>query len=217
MNDSTFRERLLLKEFDQRFEEKVIHMQHYHRQTDLLQLYTTFVFGVIGAMLVPAFQNVLVDRLSQSQSHLLIFLILVYIILLAEYLLFNILASWVIIFRNALRCKELEEELNELCGSPALMWDSVIAPPFYDVRGPLPRLTRFDLFKTLTVAGILIVVLCAIDFISHSITPEYFAPMVGFSGILIVLNIYQLSRLPRLIRDIDNLTTSLSEQKKLEM
>lgn len=218
MSDDRLREILLLKEFDQRFQEKVVHMQHYHRQTDLLHLYTTLLLGLGAALLAPQTQAFLKSHnlFSTTMSHALSFCILIFVILVAEYLLFNILSSWVIIFRNALRLSELEIELNELCGYSALKWDSKIAPEFYHLSSRCFILMRFDVLSTVIIIAILSLAAAVIAFITHSIIPEYFRLIIGVLSIFGIINGYQFLRLStNFLKEIHTFTTTLSTSGRI--
>lgn len=120
--DRKLREILLLKEFDQHFQEKLLHMQRYHRQTDFLQIYVAVVVGLGAVTFAPATTSFLQpgDFFSDFGLEAISCVFVLLAALVAEYLLFNILDSWVVIFRNAHRLAALEKELNELCGTVSL-------------------------------------------------------------------------------------------------
>jgi hypothetical protein len=172
-----------------------------------------------GALLTPSVRAYLDgnSELLQPSTHFVAFLLLLFIIFLAEYLLFNILSSWVTIFRNACRMIALEAELNELCGSTALKWDGVISPEFYNLSSWVPRLMRFDLLGAAVIAFMLVLMSIVVSFIAYAVIREYVAAVFGFLGIVVSLNVYQFISLNGFLAEMKDRTSSLSETKQIQM
>lgn len=197
MKDQKLCETLLLKEFDQRFQEKTLHMQRYHRQTDFLQLFVGVAIALGGISISPSMNPAESIRtiLPPEASEQVFFMFILLAVFVAEYLLFSILDSWVIVFRNAHRLAAIELELNEMCGHTALRWDSVIAPEFYIAPRRTDAFMRFDYLSSAAMALILALTAISLIFLSSFIAPKYFWEIVITIIIACGLNVYQCSRL----------------------
>jgi len=215
--DRKLRETLLLKEFDHRFQEKTLHMQRYHRQTDFLQLYVAVAVGLGGIAFAPATKALFDTSIVGIGALTVVFVLLA--ILLAEYLLFGIIDSWVIIFRNAHRLSAIELELNEMCGSVALRWDSVIAPEFYlPPSGGLAVLLRFDILSSVIVLLMLGLTAGSLLEITALVAPEYLGGVAAALCGFVLLNAYQFFRLYRnFLPELHARTLQLSERSKIEI
>lgn len=212
----TVKQRLLLKDLDHRFQEKLVHIQRYHRQTDLLKLYLAFA-ATIGAIAFSPSTKAILDSqmlIPRLGAEAAIFMFALFAWLLAQYIAFSIVDAWVLIFRNAARIGAIEKKLNEICGSEVLVWDSKVAPEFntFPKVGELPL--RFDILSTVAMLLLLTILAVVLTLMIFLLAKSY---VIAFAAVVVafaLLNAYQffhLARkfLPRLSSRTDELSRSI--------
>jgi len=192
-------EKLLLKEFDQRFQEKLLYIQRYHRQTDLIQIYLAITGGIAAVAFSPHTKGLLEAQtvIPRVHAEAAVFVFAIFAALVAEHFLFTIVDAWLMMFRHAQRMAELEKQLNQLCGLDVLTWDSRIAPSFHR----LPKLydvpARVDILSTATILLIMILVGVVLLLVIRLLSPAYATQFGFFMLALAALNGYQCWRISK--------------------
>jgi hypothetical protein len=193
----TLEQTLLLKEFDQRFEEKLIYIQRYQRQTDLIQLYLGVIVGLGAVTFSPGTKQFLQTQtiLPGVHAEAAVFVFAVFAGLVAEHFLFSIVDAWIMIFRNARRMAKLEARLNELCGCEVMSWDSRIAPAFHSFPTLRELPLRTDILSTITILLIVLAVATVLLVITWLLAKSYFTAFAIVVLFFAGLNVYQSFRI----------------------
>lgn len=123
---------LLLKEYDHRFEEILLHTKHYHKQSNYIYVFTSLIIALSTLMLSKNTQDALINYGLDKHSlnyFLLFFLILS--ISIAFYFYSILLSSLFLTYLNGSRIAYLENMLNKIVDDDILVWDSKIIPKHY--------------------------------------------------------------------------------------
>lgn len=149
---------VLSTEWQHRFDEKLFHMGRYHRQGDILKGFIALLVGAAGFALSneDARKWFLSPAAATDEARIAVLGVIVTLVLIAQYQLFSILDSFVLIFRNAHRIAAIEIQINELVAYDATLWDSKVSPAFYEPKSKWEFPRRFDQLAPFTLLVILI-------------------------------------------------------------
>ena len=185
---------VLKMEWDQRFQEKLFHMQRYHRQSDLIKAFLTLVLGVAGfALGSDAARAAMLASLNASfEIKILVLVCSAAFVIVTQNQLYDLIDSFILIFRNAHRIAALEIQINAFVNFNATLWDSRISPSFYGKGKWYELPVRFDKLAPGSLFLLIILFNAAIAWFLCGFWWPYRTIVISTLGLISLINILQL-------------------------
>lgn len=126
---------ILLKEYDHRFQEVLLHSKRYHKQSNYIYIFTSIIIAVCTLIFSKNTQEAIINfGLDKQTLNTFLIFFLIISISIAYYFYSTIMEALFVIYMNGSRIAFIEESINKITGKDILVWDSKLIPRFFNPR-----------------------------------------------------------------------------------